>query len=207
MHLSVTIMCEIHANCISLLPRVFVKGENMDKSSHDAVVCLRFLYYMCNVHALVYMCTPPPPINKTISCQPKQLDQQIFYNFHSVTFSVKQLFQMAEITQDIYIFIKVKSDKIAKICKKYFKLWFSCLVWLKCFIIKLFQGIGWYNFPQRLCIIVNLKPCVQNILFLRGRVEGQWKKMLIPYIFNILAHFLRFSWQIIHLKNVDVFTF
>ncbi len=31
--------------------------------------------------------------------------------------------------------------------------------------------------------------------------------MLIPYTFNILTHFLSFSWQIIHLKNVDGYTF
>ncbi len=32
-------------------------------------------------------------------------------------------------------------------------------------------------------------------------------KTLIPYTSNILAHFLSFSSQIIHLKNVDVYTF
>ncbi len=37
------------------------------------------------------------------------------------------------------------------------------------------------------------------------------EKMLILHTFNILAHFyffiLSFSWQIIHLENVDVNTF
>ncbi len=32
------------------------------------------------------------------------------------------------------------------------------------------------------------------------------EKMLIPYTFNILAHILSFSWQIYHLKNVDMYT-
>ncbi len=31
--------------------------------------------------------------------------------------------------------------------------------------------------------------------------------MLIPYTFNILTHFLSFTWQIIYLKNVDMYTF
>ncbi len=31
--------------------------------------------------------------------------------------------------------------------------------------------------------------------------------MLLPYTFNILTHFFIISWQIIHLKNVDVYTF
>ncbi len=33
------------------------------------------------------------------------------------------------------------------------------------------------------------------------------EKMLIPYTFNFLTKFLSFSWQIIHLKNIDVYTF
>ncbi len=33
---------------------------------------------------------------------------------------------------------------------------------------------------------------------------GQWKNMSIPYT---LAHILLNSWQIYHLKNVDVYTF
>ncbi len=33
------------------------------------------------------------------------------------------------------------------------------------------------------------------------------KKKLIPYTFNILIYFLSFSWQIIYLENVDVYTF
>ncbi len=55
-------------------------------------------------------------------------------------------------------------------------------------------------------IIVNIEPSVQKIL-LGGGVNG--KKMLIPYIFNILTHLKKksFAWQIIYLKNVDVYTF
>ncbi len=32
------------------------------------------------------------------------------------------------------------------------------------------------------------------------------KKTLIPYTCNILPHLLSFSWQIIYLKNVNVYT-
>ncbi len=32
------------------------------------------------------------------------------------------------------------------------------------------------------------------------------KKTLIPYALNILAHLFPFSWDIIHSKNVDVYT-
>ncbi len=38
--------------------------------------------------------------------------------------------------------------------------------------------------------------------------EGnQYEKTLIPFTFNILTHFLSFSWQIIYLINVYVHTF
>ncbi len=33
------------------------------------------------------------------------------------------------------------------------------------------------------------------------------KIIFIPYTFNILAYFFSFSWQIIHLKNLDMYTF
>ncbi len=43
-----------------------------------------------------------------------------------------------------------------------------------------------------------------KIYSFRGGVNG---KTLIPYTFNILADFVSFSSQIIHLKNIDVYTF
>ncbi len=33
------------------------------------------------------------------------------------------------------------------------------------------------------------------------------KKKLILYTFNILTNFVSFSWQIIHFKNINVYTF
>ena len=40
-----------------------------------------------------------------------------------------------------------------------------------------------------------------------GGEGDQWKKTLILYTFKILTHFLSFSWRILHLKNVDEYTF
>ncbi len=51
----------------------------------------------------------------------------------------------------------------------------------------------------------HLTKCLKHTLLGVGEGGGgQWGKMLIPCTFNILIHFLSFSLQIIHLKNVDV---
>ncbi len=72
------------------------------------------------------------------------------------------------------------------------------------------QGISYVSIytPDLSCkgpsIIVNIKLGVQNLLFKGG---GQWKKFIL-YTFNIFDNFfLSFSWQIIHFKNVDMYTF
>ncbi len=48
-----------------------------------------------------------------------------------------------------------------------------------------------------------LKQVYKTYSFRSSGGGCQWKKALILYTFNILA----FSWHIIHLKNVDVYTF
>lgn len=40
-----------------------------------------------------------------------------------------------------------------------------------------------------------------------GEMRGQRNNMLIPYNFNILTYRLSYSWQILHERNVDIYTF
>ncbi len=68
-----------------------------------------------------------------------------------------------------------------------------------------------YNIKQKeklsmgMSIIVNIKLSVQNILFGGGGING--KKVDSIHFQHLSPFFLSFSLQIIHLKNVNVYTF
>ncbi len=55
--------------------------------------------------------------------------------------------------------------------------------------------------------IVNIKPSLQNILFLGGEGSMGKKNTDSVHFQHFSPFFLSFSWQIINLKNVDVYTF